>query len=204
MASAEQVGGSAEVSTLLAVCIRDSLESAFQWHIEQTAKDADNDAVRVCLLAKATVNLLGIEVTTFSPALVPYLPIAADVAAKALHELYGSQLLPWLATGTRAHSCCVYFRLCAQDSTYWQFASLFLCSRAPQSRHSKASHVHMLLACTCTAQSHLASTCLFLWQLSTAILRVKGKQSYVSLGMPMLLALTHSFSRTLVASSVLG
>ena len=101
MASAEQVGGpSAEVSTLLAVCIRDSLESAFQWHIEQTAKDADNDAVRICLLAKATVNLLGIEVTTFSPALVPYLPIAADVAAKALHELFGSQLLPWLATGT--------------------------------------------------------------------------------------------------------
>ena len=102
MASAEQVGGSAEVSTLLAVCIRDSLESAFQWHIEQTAKDADNDAVRICLLAKATVNLLGIEVTTFSPALVPYLPIAADVAAKALHELFGSQLLPWLATGIAA------------------------------------------------------------------------------------------------------
>ncbi|KAL3161403.1 hypothetical protein ABBQ32_010293 [Trebouxia sp. C0010 RCD-2024] len=99
MASAEQVGGpSAEVSTLLAVCIRDSLESAFQWHIEQTAKDADSDAVRICLLAKATVNLLGIEVTTFSPALTPYLPIAADVAAKALHELFGSQLLPWLAT----------------------------------------------------------------------------------------------------------
>lgn len=103
MASAEQVGGpSAEVSTLLAVCIRDSLESAFQWHIEQTAKDADNDVVRICLLAKATVNLLGIEVTTFSPALVPYLPIAADVAAKALHELFGSQLLPWLATGVAA------------------------------------------------------------------------------------------------------
>lgn len=103
MASAEQVGGpSAEVSTLLAVCIRDSLESAFQWHIEQTAKDADSDAVRICLLAKATVNLLGIEVTTFSPALTPYLPIAADVAAKALHELFGSQLLPWLATGTVA------------------------------------------------------------------------------------------------------
>ena len=106
MASAEQVGGSAEVSTLLAVCIRDSLESAFQWHIEQTAKDADNDAVRICLLAKATVNLLGIEVTTFSPALVPYLPIAADVAAKALHELFGSQLLPWLATGTAADMEC--------------------------------------------------------------------------------------------------
>ena len=87
------------MSTLLAVCIRDSLESAFQWHIEQTSKDADNDAVRICLLAKATVNLLGIEVTTFSPALLPYLPIAADVAAKALHELFGSQLLPWLATG---------------------------------------------------------------------------------------------------------
>ena len=89
MASAEQVRGpSAEVSTLLAVCIRDSLESAFLWHIEQTAKDADNDALRICLLAKASVNLLGIEVTTFSPVLAPYLPIAADVAAKALHELF--------------------------------------------------------------------------------------------------------------------
>ena len=92
------------MSTLLAVCIRDSLESAFQWHIEQTSKDADNDAVRICLLAKATVNLLGIEVTTFSPALLPYLPIAADVAAKALHELFGSQLLPWLATGIAVDS----------------------------------------------------------------------------------------------------
>ena len=100
MASAGQAGGpSAEVSTLLVVCIRDSLESAFRWHIEQTAKDADNDAVRICLLAKASVNLLGVEVTTFSPVLAPYLPIAADVAAKALHELFGSQLLPWLATG---------------------------------------------------------------------------------------------------------
>ncbi|KAL0025837.1 hypothetical protein WJX79_004875 [Trebouxia sp. C0005] len=99
MASAGQAGGpSAEVSTLLVVCIRDSLESAFRWHIEQTAKDADNDAVRICLLAKASVNLLGVEVTTFSPVLAPYLPIAADVAAKALHELFGSQLLPWLAT----------------------------------------------------------------------------------------------------------
>lgn len=99
MASAGQVGGpSAEVSTLLAVCIRDSLESAFQWHIEQTAKDADSDAQRICILAKAIVNLLGIEVTTFSPVIAPYLPIAADVAAKALHELFGSQLLPWLAT----------------------------------------------------------------------------------------------------------
>ena len=102
MASAGQVGGpSAEVSTLLAVCIRDSLESAFQWHIEQTAKDADSDAQRICILAKAIVNLLGIEVTTFSPVIAPYLPIAADVAAKALHELFGSQLLPWLATGNQ-------------------------------------------------------------------------------------------------------
>ena len=108
MASAEQVRGpSAEVSTLLAVCIRDSLESAFQWHIEQTAKDADNDALRICLLAKASVNLLGIEVTTFSPVLAPYLPIAADVAAKALHELFGSQLLPWLATGMPACLCAI-------------------------------------------------------------------------------------------------
>ena len=84
------------------VCIRDSLESAFQWHIEQTAKDADSDAQRICILAKAIVNLLGIEVTTFSPVIAPYLPIAADVAAKALHELFGSQLLPWLATGNEA------------------------------------------------------------------------------------------------------
>ena len=100
MVSAEEVKGpTAEVSTLLSVCIRDSLESAFQWHIEQTGKDADNDAVRICLLAKASLNLLGVEVTTFSPVLLPYLPIAADVAAKALHELFGSQLLPWLATG---------------------------------------------------------------------------------------------------------
>ena len=107
MASAEQVHApSAEVSTLLAVCIRDSLESAFQWHIEQTAKDADNDALRICLLAKASVNLLGIEVATFSPVLAPYLPIAADVAAKALHELFGSQLLPWLATGISNWSVC--------------------------------------------------------------------------------------------------
>ena len=107
MASAGQAGGpSAEVSTLLVVCIRDSLESAFRWHIEQTAKDADNDAVRICLLAKASVNLLGVEVTTFSPVLAPYLPIAADVAAKALHELFGSQLLPWLATGVALSHCC--------------------------------------------------------------------------------------------------
>lgn len=106
MASAGQAGGpSAEVSTLLAVCIRDSLESAFQWHIEQTGKDADSDAVRICLLAKASVNLLGVEVTTFSPVLAPYLPIAADVAAKALHELFGSQLLPWLATGSDSSTC---------------------------------------------------------------------------------------------------
>lgn len=103
MVSAEEVKGpTAEVSTLLSVCVRDSLESAFQWHIEQTSKDADNDAVRICLLAKASLNLLGVEVTTFSPVLQPYLPIAADVAAKALHELFGSQLLPWLATGKQA------------------------------------------------------------------------------------------------------
>ena len=106
MASAGQAGGpSAEVSTLLVVCIRESLESVFRWHIEQTAKDADNDAVRICLLAKASVNLLGVEVTTFSPVLAPYLPIAADVAAKALHELFGSQLLPWLATGMMLSHC---------------------------------------------------------------------------------------------------
>ena len=107
MVSAEQVKGpSAEVSTLLSVCIRDSLETAFRWHIEQSSKDADNDAVRICLLAKAILNLLGIEVTTFSPVLMPYLPIAADVAAKALHELFASQLLPWLATGQLSHRCC--------------------------------------------------------------------------------------------------
>lgn len=96
---------SAEVSTLLSVCIRDSLESAFQWHIDQAVKDSeDNEARRICLLAKAVVNLLGIEVTTFSSVLEPYLPIAADVAAKALHELMGSQLLPWLATGMINHT----------------------------------------------------------------------------------------------------
>lgn len=107
MVSAEQVKGpSAEVSTLLSVCIRDSLETAFRWHIEQSSKDADNDAVRICLLAKAILNLLGIEVTTFSPVLMPYLPIAADVAAKALHELFASQLLPWLATGQLSCHCC--------------------------------------------------------------------------------------------------
>ena len=31
--------------------------------------------------------------------LVPYLPIAPEVAAKKLHELYGMELLPWLSSG---------------------------------------------------------------------------------------------------------
>ena len=31
--------------------------------------------------------------------MVPYLPIAPEVAAKKLHELYGMELLPWLSSG---------------------------------------------------------------------------------------------------------
>ena len=37
--------------------------------------------------------------------LVPYLPIAPEVAAKKLHELYGMELLPWLSSGEA--SCCI-------------------------------------------------------------------------------------------------
>ena len=36
--------------------------------------------------------------------LVPYLPIAPEVAAKKLHELYGMELLPWLSSGEAG--CC--------------------------------------------------------------------------------------------------
>ena len=68
MVAAEQSKGSgAEVATMLSVCIRSSLESAFQWHANHTAKDAPNEAQRMIMLAKACINLLGIELSTFSP-----------------------------------------------------------------------------------------------------------------------------------------
>lgn len=100
--SEQSKGQYAEVATVLSVCIRASLESAFQWHNNHTAKEATSEAQRITLLAKACINLLGIELSTFSPVLAPHLPIASEVAAKRLHESFGMELLPWLTTGMTA------------------------------------------------------------------------------------------------------
>jgi len=81
---------------IISSCISSSLEHAFDRKAQDLEKTQQLEEDRITLLAAATSEFLRSEFNEYSPLILPHYPAARKTAARTLHKLFGSTMLPWL------------------------------------------------------------------------------------------------------------
>jgi hypothetical protein len=81
---------------IISSCISSSLEHAFDRKAQDLEKTQQLEEDRITLLAAATSEFLRSEFNEYSPLILPHYPAARKTAARTLHGLFGSRMLPWL------------------------------------------------------------------------------------------------------------